>query len=68
MFTGPIEDAVHYYLSRFPDGALGSLERYGSGEDGSERSVKRATFRIAGQSIMCIDSQIVSFDRRWLSR
>ena len=42
-----------------PEGEIVDLERYGPDEAGAEGSIKRATFRLAGQSFMCIDSPAV---------
>jgi predicted 3-demethylubiquinone-9 3-methyltransferase (glyoxalase superfamily) len=58
MFTGQAEEAVNFYVSLFNDSALLTLERYGVGEPGVEGSVKRATFRLAGQCYMAIDSPV----------
>jgi predicted 3-demethylubiquinone-9 3-methyltransferase (glyoxalase superfamily) len=58
MFTGKAEEAAKFYISLFDDSALLTLEHYGAGEPGVEGSVKRATFRLAGQSYMAIDSSV----------
>jgi predicted 3-demethylubiquinone-9 3-methyltransferase (glyoxalase superfamily) len=58
MFTGQAEEAIRFYVSVFPDGEIVALERYGSNEDGDEGSIKGATFRIADQSFMCVDSPV----------
>jgi predicted 3-demethylubiquinone-9 3-methyltransferase (glyoxalase superfamily) len=59
MFTGRAEEAMRFYVSVLPEGEIVDLERYGPDEAGAEGSIKRATFRIAGQSFMCIDSPAV---------
>ena len=56
MFEGKAEEAMALYVSLFPDAAMTDIVRYGSGQAGKEGSVLRATFSIAGQSVMCIDS------------
>ena len=55
---GKAEEAMRFYVSLFPDGAIDSIERFGAGEEGAEGSVKRATFGFAGQSVMCFDSPV----------
>lgn len=56
MFEGPAEEAMTFYLSLFDDAEVLSISRYGAGEDGAEGSVRHATFTLAGQQFMCIDS------------
>jgi predicted 3-demethylubiquinone-9 3-methyltransferase (glyoxalase superfamily) len=58
MFTGQAKEAMRFYVSGFPDGEILDIEHYGADEDGAEGSIKRATFRIAGQSFFCIDSPV----------
>jgi predicted 3-demethylubiquinone-9 3-methyltransferase (glyoxalase superfamily) len=56
MFTGQAEEAMQFYVSTFPASEILSLDRYGPDAPGSEGSVKSATFRIADQTLRCIDS------------
>jgi len=56
MFQGDAEAAMRFYLSLFPEAAILDISRYGPGEAGPEGSVMKATFSIAGQTVMCIDS------------
>ena len=59
MFQGErAEAAMNFYASLFPDARITDIERYGPGAAGKEGSVLRATFSIAGQSVMCIDSPV----------
>jgi predicted 3-demethylubiquinone-9 3-methyltransferase (glyoxalase superfamily) len=58
MFEGKAEEAINFYVSLFPGSALLEIARYGPGGPGAEGSVMRATFAVAGQQIMCIDSPI----------
>jgi predicted 3-demethylubiquinone-9 3-methyltransferase (glyoxalase superfamily) len=58
MFQGKAEEAMNFYVSLFPGSAINDLQRYGPGEPGPEGSVMRASFSVAGQSVMCIDSPI----------
>lgn len=56
MFEGRAEEAMNFYVSLFPDGKVTNIVRYGSGEPGSEGSIKVADFTLSGQSVRCIDS------------
>src|SRR6185436_15342580 len=58
MFEGRAEDAMRFYVSLFPGSEVIRLERYGPGEPGSDGSVKRADFVLAGQAVICIDSPV----------
>src|SRR5262245_9959518 len=56
MFEGQAEQAMNFYVSLFEDGAITSIVRYGPQGPGAEGSVMKASFTIAGQNILCIDS------------
>ncbi|HEY2068568.1 MAG TPA: VOC family protein [Rhizomicrobium sp.] len=56
MFEGAAEEAMNFYVSLFADGGVDRIERYGANGPGKEGSVLRATFTLAGQRFMCIDS------------
>jgi predicted 3-demethylubiquinone-9 3-methyltransferase (glyoxalase superfamily) len=56
MFEGSAEAAMNFYLSLFADGKIVDIKRYVAGGPGKEGSVMRASFTIAGQTVMCIDS------------
>ena len=56
MFEGQAEAAMNLYVSLVPDSAIIDISRYGPGEPGPEGSVRRASFSLAGQTVMCIDS------------
>ena len=58
MFEGQAEEAMTFYVSLFPDAEVVSLARYGPEGPGTEGSVMHATFRLAGQEFMCIDSPV----------
>lgn len=63
MFTGRAEEAMQFYLSVFPEADIVEVEHVGPDQEGIEGTVKRATFRLAGQSFICIDSPPVhTFD------
>lgn len=57
MFEGKAEEAMNFYVSLF-DGAVVNVRRYGPDGPGAEGSVEHATFTLAGQEYMCIDSSV----------
>lgn len=56
MFEGQAEEAMNFYLSLFDDAGVVAISRYGADGPGPEGSVVHATFTLAGQQYMCIDS------------
>ena len=52
------EEAMTFYLSLFDDAEILAISRYGAGEAGKEGTVQHATFTLAGQQLMCIDSDV----------
>jgi predicted 3-demethylubiquinone-9 3-methyltransferase (glyoxalase superfamily) len=56
MFEGQAEQAMNFYISLFDDGKVLDVTRYGPQGPGTEGSVMKASFSIAGQTIICIDS------------
>lgn len=59
MFQGEkAEEAMNLYAALFDDGAIEAIERYGPEGPGAEGSVRLARFRVAGQSVRCIDSPV----------
>ena len=56
MFEGNAEEAMTFYQSLFDDAEVVSISRYGADGPGAEGSVQQATFTLAGQPFMCIDS------------
>ncbi|WP_269855978.1 VOC family protein [Streptomyces sp. RPT161] len=58
MFEGRAEEAMTYYTSLFDDAEIIDITRYGANEPGEEGTVQRATFSLAGQRFMCIDSYV----------
>ena len=58
MFEGNAEEAMTFYLSLFADAAVISVTRYGTEGPGAAGSVQQATFTLAGQPFMCIDSPV----------
>jgi predicted 3-demethylubiquinone-9 3-methyltransferase (glyoxalase superfamily) len=53
---GDAEAAMDFYMSLFPDSEILEIERYGAGEQGTEGTLKRAHFTVAGQSVLCMNS------------
>lgn len=58
MFEGDAADAMALYTSLFSDAEIVSITRYGPEGPGDEGTVLHATFTLAGQRFMCIDSNI----------
>lgn len=58
MFEGKAEEAMNFYVSLFPGSAIADLVRYGPGQAGAEGSVMKATFSLADQDVVCIDSPV----------
>ncbi|MEV7690149.1 VOC family protein [Streptomyces bungoensis] len=58
MFEGDAEDAMTFYTSLFDDAEVVGITRYGADGPGKEGSVQHATFSLAGQQLMCIDSPV----------
>lgn len=56
MFEGNAEEAMTFYVSLFDDAEVISIARYGADDPGPDGSVRQATFALAGQQLMCIDS------------
>ncbi|KOV67470.1 VOC family protein [Streptomyces sp. MMG1121] len=56
MFEGNAEEAMTFYISLFDDGEIIKITRYGADGHGKEGSVQHATFSLAGERFMCIDS------------
>lgn len=56
MFEGCAEEAMTFYVGLFAEGRILNVTRYGKDGPGREGSIQLATFEIAGQRIMCIDS------------
>ncbi|WP_339833000.1 VOC family protein [uncultured Parvibaculum sp.] len=56
MFEGAAEEAMSLYVSLFPGSRIDSIAKYGPGEPGPEGTVQLASFTLAGQTVMCIDS------------
>jgi len=56
MFEGNAEEAMTFYMSLFDDSEIISIARYGADGPGAEGSVQHASFSLAGERFMCIDS------------
>src|SRR6218665_1721200 len=54
---GNAEEAINFYISLFKDSGVQQIQYYKAGEfGGKEGAVKLATFSLAGQSYMALDS------------
>jgi predicted 3-demethylubiquinone-9 3-methyltransferase (glyoxalase superfamily) len=53
---GKAEEAMHFYLSLFKNSSILKIERYGSGEEEPEGTVKHAIFTLDGQEFMAVGS------------
>ncbi len=58
MFEGRAEEAMTFYTSLFENAEVVDITRYDAGGPGAEGSVQYATFSLAGQRLMCIDSAV----------
>ena len=58
MFDGQCEAAMNFYVSLFRGAAVTGIRRYGQEGPGAEGSVMQATFTVAGQTFMCVDSPV----------
>jgi predicted 3-demethylubiquinone-9 3-methyltransferase (glyoxalase superfamily) len=59
MFQGgTAEEAMTFYLSLFADARINDLERYGANEAGTEGLIKKASFSVGGQTVLCFDSPV----------
>ncbi len=56
MFTGQAQEAMSFYVSLFPGGTIDDVVRYGPGGPGPEGTVMKASFTVAGQTILCTDT------------
>src|SRR5437868_9841406 len=56
--NGKAEAAINFYVSLFPGSEIIAMAKYGPDEVAPEGTVKRATFRIAGLTVMAIDSSV----------
>ncbi|GAA0997087.1 VOC family protein [Acrocarpospora macrocephala] len=54
--NGDAEEAMTFYVSLFEDAKVVNVAHYAPGEPGPEGKIKHATFTLAGQEYMCIDS------------
>ncbi|MEU9479447.1 VOC family protein [Streptomyces sp. NPDC048191] len=58
MFEGDAEEAMTFYVSLFDDAEVVRVTRHGAEGPGKEGTVQHATFSLAGQQFMCIDSPV----------
>lgn len=55
---GKAEEAINFYIALFPGSEALQITKYGKNEVAPEGTVKRATFRVAGLTVMAIDSSV----------
>lgn len=53
---GKAEEAMNFFTSLFDNSNLTNIVRYGAGEEESEGTVQHATFTLAGQEFMAMES------------
>jgi predicted 3-demethylubiquinone-9 3-methyltransferase (glyoxalase superfamily) len=58
MFEGVAETAMNFYVSLLAGSEIEEIARFAHGDPGSEGSLKRAIFTLAGQQFICLDSPI----------
>ncbi|MCX5195555.1 VOC family protein [Streptomyces sp. NBC_00249] len=58
MFEGRAEEAMSFYTSLFEDAEVVDISRYDADGPGEAGTVQKATFSLAGQRFMCIDSYV----------
>ena len=58
MFDGNAEAAFNFYFSVFPGSRANDILRYAAGESGPEGTIKKASYTIAGQTILTTDSPV----------
>lgn len=59
MFTGRAEEAIGLYTSLFADSGIDFIEHYGPEyPQGPEGQVVHARFRVAGQTLLAMDSAV----------
>lgn len=57
-FAGQAEEAMNFYVSLFAEGKILSIQRYSEDEVAAPGKVVHATFSLAGQIFMCMDSNV----------
>jgi predicted 3-demethylubiquinone-9 3-methyltransferase (glyoxalase superfamily) len=58
MFEGHAEEAMNFYVSLIPGSTIVNVHKYEAGGPGKPGTVMKATFQVAGQTVMCTDSPI----------
>ena len=58
MFEGRAEEAMGFYASLFEGAEIGSIDRYSGADGAAEGMLKRATLRLPGQTLICVDSPV----------
>jgi len=55
---GKAEEAIDFYVSHIENSSVTAMDRYGSGEEGREGTVRHAVFSLGGVEFMAFDSWI----------
>jgi predicted 3-demethylubiquinone-9 3-methyltransferase (glyoxalase superfamily) len=58
MFLGQAEEAIGFYTGLFDDSAVEFIQRYGPGFPGPEDQVVHSRFRLKGQLMLAMDSNV----------
>lgn len=58
MFEGRAQEALDFYMSLFPNAAIGEVTRYGPEGPAKEGTIMQGLFTLAGQQFMISDSYI----------
>ena len=58
LFEGKAEEALRFYVSLFPESEIREVVRWGADGPGADGTIRKATFSIAGQNVMCTDSVV----------
>jgi len=56
--AGKAEEAMHFYISLFPNSEITMISRYTKGDRDVEGTINHAEFTMAGQEFMCMDSSL----------
>ena len=56
MFDGTAEEAMHFYVSLFPDSLITETQTYDDGDN--KGKVKIGCFSLAGREFICIDTPV----------
>lgn len=58
MFEGAAQEAMEFYVSLFSGSKITEVRKYGSGQQGKEGTIKRASFTLGQHELICFDSPV----------